>query len=112
MASTRTNRPFPEELPRLLQERGLSLRSLGERVGVTGAHLSRVVRGVNYKSVSGDLAGRVALALDLPRDYFPEYREGVVVERVRRDSAYRDRLYDLLGKSKQLLRSPTEQQQA
>lgn len=102
MAPTRTDRPFPEELPRLLQERGLSLRSLGERVGVTGAHLSRVVRGVNYKSVSGDLAGRVAVALGLPRDYFPEYREAAVVERIRRDPAYRDKLYNGLGR-----KSPT-----
>jgi hypothetical protein len=58
------------------------------------AHLSRVIRGVNYKSASGDLAGRVAEALGLPRDYFPKYREGIVIDRVKTDPLYRDRLYD------------------
>lgn len=66
---------------------------LGKRVVVTGAHLSRVVRGADYKAVSTDLARRVALALGLPEDYFPEYREGVVIERVKTDPHYRDRLY-------------------
>ena len=94
MASTRSDRPFPEELPLLLQERGLSLRSLGERVGVTGAHLSRVVRRADYKTVSPELAGRVARALGLPIDYFPEYREGYIIERIRSDRRLRDRLYD------------------
>src|SRR4051812_23591390 len=84
MRRRRTGKPFAQALPDLLRERGLSLRKLAKEVGVTDAHLSRVVRGVNYKSASGDLAGRVALALGLPRDFFPEFREAAVVERVRR----------------------------
>lgn len=75
------------------------MTALAAATGVSQSHLSRVLRRANSKSVSGDLAGRVALALGLPRDYFPEYREAAVVERVRRDPTYRDRLYDRLGKS-------------
>jgi len=45
---------------------------------------------------SADLAGRVAEALNLPRDFFPEAREALVVEEVRRDGKLRDELYDRL----------------
>jgi transcriptional regulator with XRE-family HTH domain len=86
-----------DEVPSLLRERELSIRALARRVGVTDADLSRVLREVSYKTPSADLARRVAVALDLPPDYFPEYREGVVVERVRRDAKLRDRLYDDLA---------------
>jgi len=93
MPRARTNKRFADELPRLLEERGLSIRTVARAAGVTGAHLSRVLRGVNYKTVSPDLARRVALALDLPEDYFPEQREGVVIQRIRNDPKLRDELY-------------------
>lgn len=93
MPRQRTNAPFVEEVPRLLRQRGLSIRALAREVGVTDAHLSRVLRRVSYKTPSGDLARRVALALDLPGDYFPEFREWLVVERIKSDAKLRDRLY-------------------
>ena len=37
------DRPFVEEVPRLLRERGLSIRALAREVGVTDGHLSRVI---------------------------------------------------------------------
>ena len=89
-------RPLAEELPSLLAERDLSLRGLAERVGVTHSHLSRATRGANGKMVGGDLAGRIAVALGLPADYFPEYREAAVVEQVQNDASLRDRLYGQL----------------
>ena len=92
----RTNRAFPDELPQLLHEQGLSLRRLARQVGVTDAHLSRVTRRANYKTVSGELAERVAAALGLPADYFPEAREAYVLQHVRRDPRLRDRLFDQL----------------
>lgn len=93
-----SSRPLAEELPGILAERQLSLRALAERVGVSHAHLSRAVRGANGKVVGGDLARRVAVALDLPGDYFPEYREDVVVELVRADASLRDRIYQQRAK--------------
>lgn len=92
-------RPLAEELPALLAERDLSLRGLAERVGVTHSHLSRATRGANGKTVGGDLAGRIAVALGLPTDYFPEYREAVVIEQVSNDSELRDRLYRQLSQA-------------
>ncbi len=60
------------------------------------SHLSRVLRRANYKTPSKDLTSRVAKALGLPRDYFPEYRQALVLERVRADGRLRDRLYEEL----------------
>lgn len=91
-----TEHRFVEELPRLLAQREMSLRALARQVGVTDAHLSRVLRRVGYKTPSGELAGRVAEALGLPIDYFPEYREAFVIDQIKRDSRLRDQLYDRL----------------
>lgn len=100
MAQRRTNQPFVVEVPRLLEERGLSIRALAREAGVTDAHLSRVLRQVNYKTPSADLAGRVARALKLPMDYFPEYREGLVLDVLHGDPRLRDELYDRFAKRK------------
>ena len=97
MAKDRTEEPFAKELPRLLKERGLSLRALAREVGVSDAHLSRLTRGVGYRhGPSADLAQRVARALDLPPDYFKEYRERFVIDAVKRNPTWRERLYDQL----------------
>jgi len=88
-----TDQPFVQELPRLLRERGYSLRRLAREAGVDPSHLSRVLRRASYKTPSGELTRKVAEALALPKDYFPEYRQAVVLERIRTDSRLRERLY-------------------
>jgi hypothetical protein len=57
-ASSAHRSPFVEEVPRLLRERGLSIRALAREVGVTDGHLSRVLRRVNYKTPGPELARR------------------------------------------------------
>jgi transcriptional regulator with XRE-family HTH domain len=86
--------PFRDALPRLLSERGLSLRELGRRLGLDATYLSRVLRG--QKRVSGDLAERVARALELPVDYFPEAREHIILEAIRREPEVRELVYDAI----------------
>jgi transcriptional regulator with XRE-family HTH domain len=93
-----TQEPFTEELPRLLAERGMSLRALARQVEVSDSHLSKAIRGVGYKRVSGQLASKVAAALGLPEGYFVESREAEVVQRIRDDPELRDRLYKKLRK--------------
>jgi len=88
-----TDRPFAEELPDLLTERGLSQRKLAQLVDLNPSHLSRVLRGADRTRPSIDLISRVARALDLPTGYFEELREAAVIERVKADSKLRDRLY-------------------
>lgn len=92
----KTDKPFVVEVPRLLRERGWSIRELSRRAGVTDGHLSRVLRRANYKTPSGDLTRRVAVALDLPEDYFLEYREAFVIDSVRKDARLREQLYGKL----------------
>ncbi len=95
----RTQRPFVEELPELLRQRQMSLRQLARDVGVTDSHLSRLLRGIGYRTrPSKDLARRVAVALGLEPDYFPEYREAIVVEAVHTRAGLREELYDRLTK--------------
>ncbi|HWQ22731.1 MAG TPA: helix-turn-helix transcriptional regulator [Gaiellaceae bacterium] len=88
-----TQRPFSEEVPRLLAECGLSQRQLAAMAEVHQSHLSRLLRGSKHKTPSRDLAARVARAFGLPEEYFAEYREAVVLEHIRSDAALRDRLF-------------------
>jgi transcriptional regulator with XRE-family HTH domain len=91
-------RPFKEELPHLLRERELSLRALARMVDVGGDHLSRVLRGDRGKRATGELTRRVAIALGLPEDYFPEARLDYAVEHLVEHPTLRDRVYDQLRK--------------
>ncbi len=72
----------------------MSLRKLAQRADVNPSHLSRVLRRANYKTPSGELVRRIALALDLPHDYFPEFRESVVFQTIKESEELRDELYE------------------
>ncbi|MEX2646451.1 MAG: helix-turn-helix domain-containing protein [Gaiellaceae bacterium] len=89
----RSNHRFVDELPELLSEKGLSVREIARRAKVDPGHLSRVLRQVAYKTPSGELTRKIAVALGRPPDYWPEYREAIVLEHVRADPAFRDRVY-------------------
>jgi transcriptional regulator with XRE-family HTH domain len=95
----RASRPFVEELPSLLEERGMSLRAVARAAGVGDDHLSRVLRGARSKKASPELTKRVAAALGLPDDYFVEARLDFVSQRLSRDPALLDRVYDRLRRS-------------
>jgi transcriptional regulator with XRE-family HTH domain len=96
MAADRTQTPFGEALPSLLLEHGLSLRQLSRRLGMDATYLSRVRRG--HKRLPADLPKRVAVALGLPEDYFPETREAVILDAVRRDPDLRERIFRIVSK--------------
>ncbi|MBA2359788.1 MAG: hypothetical protein H0V79_02430 [Actinobacteria bacterium] len=78
----------------------MSIRALARAVGVTDAHLSRVLRRAAYKSASPDLARRVALTLGLPNGYFVEDRLGFVIDHIREHPRVRDELYDRLKRTR------------
>jgi transcriptional regulator with XRE-family HTH domain len=100
VAVRRTTRPFVEELPDILKERNLSVRALARMVNVGDDHLSRVLRGARAKKPTADLARRVAVALDLPEDYFPEVRLDYVVQELTHQPQVLDRVYDQLRRAK------------
>lgn len=82
-----------EVLPGLLAERGVSMRALARGAGIPQSFLSRALRGLDYKTINGDHAARIAGALDLPEDYFREYRAAYVRERLLGDPDLVDSLY-------------------
>lgn len=96
VADQRTQVPFVELLPALLEERGLSLNATARAAGVSQAFLWSVVNQRAYKTPSPALVAKVACALGLPEDYFAEYRLAWVVERLRGDPDLLDALYDEL----------------
>jgi transcriptional regulator with XRE-family HTH domain len=91
--------PLPDELPRILAERGISISAMARAVGVNQSHLSRVIRRERHQTRSAELAAKIAVELGLPGDYWPEYRLAKVVQKARADGAYRDRLYAELPES-------------
>lgn len=91
---TRSQRPFIKELPELLEQRGLTVHGIAVKAGVTPSHLNRVLRQAEYKTPSADLCRQIALALDLPADYWPEYRERVVTDKIHSDAKLREELYE------------------
>ena len=88
-----TTKPFAEELPELLAQRGLSQRKLAQLIDLNPSHLSRALRGADRARPSVDLIRRVARALDLPAGYFPELREAALIEAFKSDPSLRDKLY-------------------
>jgi transcriptional regulator with XRE-family HTH domain len=96
MPPERSNEPLAIQLPHLMRDRGISTTRLAREVGVNQSHLSRVLRGANRKTVSGELAERIAVELGLPSDWFPETRQARLFAVLRADDVLRDRLYDEL----------------
>jgi transcriptional regulator with XRE-family HTH domain len=87
-----TNRPFPEELQRLLEERKLTLRALAREVGgLDHSYLSRMISRKTPVNVRH--AQRIARHLGLPPDYFSEVREAAVIEAVQAHPRLRDAIY-------------------
>lgn len=77
----------------------MSLRALARRAEVDSGHLWRVVNRPEAKPATGELAGRLAVALELPRDYFPEFREAAIKRQIAEDGDLRDAIYDELPDS-------------
>jgi transcriptional regulator with XRE-family HTH domain len=84
--------PFPEELPRLLKQRGMSLRALAWEVGAFDhGYLSRMIH--RKAAVNVRHAEAIADHLGLRPDYFPEVREAAVLAAVRAQPKLRDAIY-------------------
>jgi transcriptional regulator with XRE-family HTH domain len=88
----RTQESYRDELPRLLAERGISYRKFAQAIGVTQSYLSRTLNA--ERTPSTRIIEAAAVQLGLPKDYFPEYREHVAVEALKRDGVLRDSIYD------------------
>jgi hypothetical protein len=76
------------------------MRRLATEAGIEPTYLWKVLRRRGYKTAGTRIAERAAIALGLPADYFPEYREGVVIERMKSNPRVRDELYDRVAKGR------------
>jgi len=74
----------------------MSLRDLAGRLSISHSHLSRSLRGAQGKTIRWQLAGDIAVALRLPRGYFPEYRAGRVAEYLMQHPKAATALFDEL----------------
>jgi transcriptional regulator with XRE-family HTH domain len=72
----------------------MSQRALAGLVGVNQSYLTFVLQG--RRTPSRRLLEGAAKQLELPLDYFREYRVAVVIERVKSDSKLLDRAYALV----------------
>lgn len=89
----RSDLPFADALTELLAEHGISANRLAKEAQVDQAFLSRVMRGVDYKTPSPKLLSAIADHFGLPEDYWREARERVVVERVKADVSLLNDVY-------------------
>ena len=100
MAPASTDTPFTQALAQLLAQREMSQRALAQMAGVNQSHLSRLLRQADYHvRPSTDLMARLSTALGLPEDYFREAREQAVIDRVKSDSAFREKAYAQLRRA-------------
>lgn len=74
------------------------MRELARRIGVNQSYITFVMQG--RRSPSRKLLEGTAEALGLPPDYFREYREAVVLERIKADPRLLDRVYALVTKTR------------
>lgn len=76
----------------------MSQRALARTIEVNQSHLSRVLAENPKLPPSRQLCADIAVALELPVDYFVEYREAAAVEAIRTDAGLRERIYGALGR--------------
>ena len=88
--------PFGATVERLMEEAGLTYRSLAERTGLSAGYLNHLVHG-NRPVPSNDVVETLADALGVEPEHFREYRLRVITERLEEMPELIDRLYRRLG---------------
>lgn len=92
--SAKCDLAIAEILPKLLAERGISLRALSVAIGVSPSHLSRALRGEEGKHISLDALVAIAEHLSIPPSFFREYRVERAVALVRVDLSLANRIFE------------------
>jgi len=91
-----SDEPFGPTVERLMEEAGLTYRSLAERSGLSAGYLNHLVHG-NRPVPSNDVVETLAESLGVEPEHFREYRLRVITERLEEMPDLIDRLYRRLG---------------
>jgi len=89
--------PFGPTIERLMEESGVTYRSLAAKTGLSAGYLNHLVHG-NRPVPSNSVIDRLADALGVEPEHFREYRPRVITERLEQLPAMIDRLYKQLEK--------------
>src|SRR6476661_10553288 len=89
--------PFGPAVERLMEETGVTYRSLAAKTGLSAGYLNHLVHG-NRPVPSNGVIDRLADALGVEPEHFREYRIRVITERLEQLPAMIDRLYKQLQK--------------
>jgi transcriptional regulator with XRE-family HTH domain len=92
----RSSLRFGPALHEILEERGLTLRGIANRIHVDHAYLSRLARGVGGRRPGPKMMRRLTRELNLPDDFFWEYRLEAVLQQLEEEIQLVDDLYDSL----------------
>ena len=88
--------PFGPTIERLMEETGVTYRSLAAKTGLSAGYLNHLVHG-NRPVPANDVIANVAGALDVPPETFRDYRMRVVWEHLRARPELVEQLYRELG---------------
>jgi transcriptional regulator with XRE-family HTH domain len=92
-----SSEPFGPTVERLMNEAGLTYRSLGERTNLSAGYLNHLVHG-NRPVPSDDVIETLARALGVEPEHFREYRLRVISDRLEQMPDLIDKLYRRYGK--------------
>lgn len=93
-----SDRPFGETVTALMDERGLTYRTLAARSGLSAGYLNHIVHG--GRPVPGDeQLERIADALGVEPAHFREYRLRVITSKLEELPDLADRLYRKLSET-------------
>ena len=84
--------PFGPTIERLMEETGVTYRSLAAKTGLSAGYLNHLVHG-NRPVPSNDVVKTLADALGVDAEHFREYRIRVITERLEGMPDLVDRLY-------------------
>ena len=84
--------PFGPTLERLMQESGVTYRSLADQTKLSAGYLNHLVHG-NRPVPSDDIVKRLAKALKVEPEHFREYRLRLITKKLEEMPELIDRLY-------------------
>jgi transcriptional regulator with XRE-family HTH domain len=92
-----SDEPFGPTIERLMDEAGVTYRSLAAKTGLSAGYLNHLVHG-NRPVPANGVIDRLAGALGVEPEHFREYRLRVITDRLEQLPAMIDKLYKQLKK--------------